>query len=190
MKKIIDFIKNSKFQALFGIGFIAVGAVILFLPGATLKTVCFIIGLTVGAKGLGSVIAYIRAKNAGNEKITTLLSGIVTLTGAFILIWHPQKLLSVIPVILGIGVLIYGVSSLLSKRGGLISKIFSVITIAVGAGIVGSPFKLAQAATSLIGLSLIIIGILIITTEISFTKKIKLPDKDGYTEAEFTDVDD
>ncbi len=190
MKKIIDFIKNSKFQALFGIAFIVVGAVILLSPGATLKTVCFIIGLAVAAKGLGSVIAYIRAKNAGNDKITTLLSGIVTLAGAFILIWHPHKLLSIIPVIVGIGVLIYGVSSLFSKRGGLISKIFSVITIVVGAGIVSSPFKLAEAATSLMGLALIIIGILITATEISLTKNVKLPDKDGYTEVEFTDVDE
>ncbi len=191
MKKIIDFIKNSKYQILFGIAFIIFGAVILFSPGTTLKTVCFVLGIAVGIKGITSLVIYTKARNKGEEKITTLLSGILTLAGAFILMWHPQKLLSIIPIIIGIGVLAYGISTLLSKKGGLISRIISIITIIVGAGIVGSPFKLAEAVTSVIGFALIVIGILIIATEISLNKYIKLPESnDGYQEVEFTDVDE
>ncbi len=190
MKKITDFIKKSKYQAFFGIAFIVFGAIILLMPGSTLKTVCFLIGVVVAAKGVFSLISYIRARNTGNEHFGDLLSGILTLAGAFILICHPQKLLSIVPVIIGIAVLVYGISALFSKHGGLVSKIISVITILIGAGIVGSPFKLAQAITSVMGFAMIIIGILIIANEITLAKPPEKIDESGYKEVDFTDVDE
>ncbi len=191
MKKIIDFIKGSKYQLLFGAASVIFGLVILLLPGATLKTACFILGIGVAIKGVASLTAYIKAKNNGEERIFTLISGVLTLAGAFILMWHPQRLLSIIPVIIGFGVLVYGISSVLSKKSGIVSKIISVITIIIGVAIITSPFKLAEAVTSIMGLALIVIGILIIATEISFTQKIRFPeDENGYKEIEFTDVDE
>ncbi len=87
--------------------------------------------------------------------------------------------------------MIYGISSLVG-RGSLIAKIFSVISIIIGATIIGAPFKLAEAVTSITGAALIIVGILAITKygSIKSIRNAIQPKDDGYKEVEFTDVDD
>ncbi len=165
--------------------------IILIFPDTSLTTTCLVLGVFAGIKGAVKLVKYTKEKQVEQEKFTDLISAVFTLIGAFILILHPQKLLSIIPVFIGIAILIYGISSLIGGSS-LISKIFAVISIIGGLAIIGSPFKLATAVTSITGAGLIIVGILAISKykPIKDIRKALEPKDDGYKEVEFTDVED
>ena len=191
MDKIKKFLFQDNAPFIIGVTLIIIGAIILLFPGTSLKTVCSVLGVVVAIRGAMKLFKYIKEKNVETEKLSDLISGVLILLGALLLILHPEKLLSVIPVLIGIGVLIYGISSFFGKSSSLFSKISAVITIIIGAGIIGSPFKLAEAVTIVIGIAMIILGILSIIKNAQI-KKVQnlLNPSDGYTEVEFTDVDD
>ena len=125
-----------------------------------------------------------------------MVSGVATLVLAFVLFLHPQFLLSIFPVIIGIGILTYGIISLLShKAKGIIPKIIPAVAVIVGIAVIVVPFKFAETITAVTGLALVIIGILLAISDFIFKKYIdttdilKIPD-DGYKEVEFRDVED
>ncbi len=175
----------------FGIAMIVIGLIILIFPKTSLTAICLVLGILAGIKGGLKLAEYIKAKQAESEKLTDLISAVLTLFGALILILHPKRLLSIIPVFIGIAILIYGINSLIAKSS-IISKIFAIITIIVGCGIIGAPFKLATAITSITGVALIIVGILAISKykSVKDIRKALTPKGDGYKEIEFRDVDE
>ncbi len=186
MNKIKDF--NSNF--IFGIGLIISGLILVILPGSALTTVCTILGIGVAIKGALKLIDYLKSKQINAENNADLFSAIVILLGAFVLIAHPRKLLSIIPMLIGIGIIVYGASSFF-KADTLFSKITSAVTFIVGIAIVGSPFAFAEVVTSVLGVALLIVGIITII-KTKNTVKLKIEDKpdDGYTEVDFTDVEE
>ena len=182
-------IKNFDIGFLFGIGMVISGVILLLLPGSALTTVCSILGIGVAIKGGIKLFNYIKAKQVEAENNSDLISAIITLIGAFILISHPKKLLSIIPMLIGIAILIYGISSFF-KANRLFSRITAIITAVVGFAIIGSPFAFAEAVTAILGVALIIVGIImIIKAKDTITLKINGKDDDGYTEIEFKDVE-
>lgn len=188
LKKFL-FQKNAPF--ILGAALIIIGVLILIFPGTSLKTVCSVLGIIVAVKGALKLFKYIKGKNEETQNMLDLISGVLIIMSALVLILHPQKILSVIPVLIGIAVLIYGISSFFGKATSLFSKISAIITIIIGVGIIGSPFALAEAVTSVIGLAMIVLGILSIikNTQIKKVQNLLNP-SDGYTEVEFTDVDE
>ncbi len=191
IEKIKKFFNAENTTVAFGIAMIVIGLIILIFPKTSLTTICLVLGIFIGIKGALKLFEYIKAKQVEAERLIDLISAIFTLIGALILILHPEKLLSIIPVFIGIGILIYGISSLIG-RGSIISKIFAITSIIVGCGIIGAPFKLATAVTSITGVALIIVGILAISKykSVKDIRKVLQPKDDGYKEVEFTDVDD
>lgn len=189
MNKIKKLFKKWDIGLLAGIGLAILGVILMILPGSSLTTVCLFLGIGTAVKGFTKLFSYIKAKQTSAERNSDLISAILILLAAFVLIAHPEKLLSVIPVLIGIGVLVYGISGIF-KRGGLFSKATAIITIIVGAGIIGSPFAFAEAVTSILGVALIIVGVIvIINARNTLTLQIEPPADDGYTEVEFTDVE-
>ena len=168
-----------------------VGLILLLKPGTSLVTVCYILGVASAIKGVVKIIESKKSNNTG-----AMVSGVATLVLAFVLFLHPQFLLSIFPVIIGIGILGYGIISLLShKAKGIIPKIIPVVTVIIGISVIVVPFKFAQTITAVTGLALVIIGIIIAISEFIFKKYLKttdipeLPD-DGYKEVEFRDVEE
>lgn len=188
LKKFL-FQKNAPF--ILGVALILTGAIVLLFPGTSLKTICSVLGIIVAVKGALKLFKYIKEKNEDTQNTLDLISGVLIILSALVLILHPQKILSVIPVLIGIAVLIYGISSFFGKATSLFSKISSIITIIIGVGIIGSPFALAEAVTSVIGIAMIVLGVLSIikNTQIKKVQNLLNP-SDGYTEVEFTDVDE
>ena len=190
MDKIKKLFQKWDIGIIFGIGLAVLGAILLILPGSSLTTVCLILGIGVAVKGASKLIAYLKAKQLEAEKNADLISSIIILIGAFILIAHPRKLLSIIPFLIGIGIIVYGAASFF-KGGSIFSKITSAVIFLVGVGIVSSPFAFAEAVTSILGVALIIVGIITaIKSKGSVIFKIEDKPDDGYTEVEFTDVED
>ena len=191
MDKLKKFLFQENAPFILGVALILIGAIVLLFPGTSLKTICSVLGIVVAVKGALKLFKYIKEKNEDTQNTLDLISGVLIILSALILILHPQKILSVIPVLIGIAVLIYGISSFFGKATSLFSKISAIITIIIGVGIIGSPFALAEAVTSVIGLAMIVLGILSIikNTQIKKVQNLLNP-SDGYTEVEFTDVDE
>lgn len=189
MDTIKKYFKKFDMGFIFGIGMVLLGLILVILPGSSLTTVCTILGIGVALKGGLKLFKYLKAKQIEAENNNDLVSATVTLIGAFILISHPRRLLSIIPMLIGIGILVYGITSFFKARS-LFSKITAVITAIIGLGIIGAPFAFAEAVTSILGVALIIVGIImIIKTKDTITLKIEGKDDDGYTEVEFKDVE-
>lgn len=168
-----------------------VGLILLLKPGTSLVTVCYILGVAAAIKGVVKIIESKKSNNTG-----AMVSGVATLVLAFVLFLHPEFLLSIFPVIIGIGILGYGIISLLShKAKGIVPKIIPAVSVIVGIAVIVVPFKFAETITAVTGLALVIIGILLAISDFIFKKYIdttdipKIPD-DGYKEVEFRDVED
>jgi uncharacterized membrane protein HdeD (DUF308 family) len=190
LDKIKNLFKKWDIGLIFGIGMAISGLILLILPGSSLKAVCFILGIGVGAKGVIKIAAYLKAKQTNTESTADLISAIVILIAAFVLIAHPKKLISIIPILIGIGIIIYGVVSFFNSSA-LASKITSAVIFFIGIGIVGSPFAFAEAVTAILGFALIVVGVITaIKSKNKITLKIEDKPDDGYTEVDFTDVDE
>ena len=168
-----------------------VGLILLLKPGTSLVTVCYILGVAAAIKGVVKIIDSKKSDNTG-----AMVSGVATLVLAFVLFLHPEFLLSIFPVIIGIGILGYGIISLLShKAKGIIPKIIPAVSVIVGIAVIVVPFKFAETITAVTGLALVVIGILLAVSDFIFKKYIdtadipKIPD-DGYKEVEFRDVEE
>lgn len=173
---------------------IVIGIILLILPETSLKLICLVIGIAIGTKGLTKLIKYINDSREDKSKTSDLIVASVILGLAIILMIHPKPVLSVFPTIVGIGILVYGIVTLLTKgKESSTGKITSVVAIVLGVIVINSPMFFAEATTSLVGLSLVVIGIFTIVTEIKIKKRLDdlhLPPSDGYTEVEFKDVDE
>ena len=189
MDKLKNFLKKWDIGLVFGIGLSLLGLILLILPGSSLTTVCTILGVGVALKGGIKLFNYLKAKQIEAEKNSDLVSAIVFLVSAFILIAHPKKLISIIPMLIGIGIIVYGASSFF-KAPTLFSKIISAVIFVVGLGIVGSPFAFAEAVTAVLGVALIIVGVMVaVKHKNTVTLRIEGNGDDGYTEVEFKDVE-
>lgn len=190
MDKLKNLFKKRDIGLVFGIGLIILGAILVFLPGSSLTTVCTILGIGVAVKGGIKFFTYLKAKQVEAENNADLISAVLILLGASTLIAHPRKLISIIPVLIGVGILVYGITSFF-KAGSLFSKIGAAVTAIIGIAIIGSPFAFAEVITSVLGVALIVVGIIVaINAKNTVTLKIEGNSDDGYTEVEFTDVDE
>lgn len=168
-----------------------VGLILLIKPATSLVTVCYILGVAAAIKGILKII-----ESKKSDDTTAMISGIATLVLAFVLFLHPKFLLSIFPVIIGLGILGYGIFSVLShKSKGVFSKIVPTIAVIIGIAVIIVPFKFVKAVTAVTGLALLIIGILLILSEFVFKKYIDIDNipkisDDGYKEVEFRDVED
>ncbi len=190
MDKIKNLFKKWDIGLVFGIGMAILGLILLILPGSSLTMVCFILGIGTGIKGALKLIAYLKAKQTNTESTADLIAAIIILLAAFVLIAHPKKLISIIPILIGIGIIVYGATSFFNSST-IASKITAVVVFVVGIGIVGSPFAFAEAVTAILGFALIVVGVITaIKSKNKITLKIEDKPDDGYTEVDFTDVDE
>lgn len=192
MKKIRKKIPDNIFNVIIGGIFAIIGLFVLLFPDTSLMTVCYVLGGATLIGGVIRTVRYVKAKKESTPNIIDLISGIVLLAVAFMLLLHPKFLMSVLPFVIGISIVIYGVSSFFSGKGGLFSKIFAVVIGLYGISLILNPFKGATSITSMVGFGLLVFGIVKIVSEIVINKnKPQLPediDGDGYIEVDYKDV--
>lgn len=191
MDKLKKFFTDKAIQKIIAVVIIAAGVFLLAKPGTSLVTICYFFGAASLLKGISYLI---KTRLQDSSKAGTV-SGVGFIVAAVILFLHPQFLLSIIPVIVGICILVYGIVSLFSNlRKSLAGKIISAIFVIIGIAVIVAPFKFAEAVTSIIGLALIAVGVMIIVAQFTSRKYARIQnagsDNDGYREVDFTDVDD
>lgn len=198
MKKLLNKIPFPVLPVLFGAIIAILGLVLMIAPETSLNTVCFAGGIVVIVKALSKLFDYIKGLKSDTPRSTDLVSFVVTVCVGIVLMVHPKPLISIFPVIVGICTLIYGIVSFFTKgRGSLLGKITSVITIILAIVVINSPMVLAEAATSISGIALFVIGVFMVASKFYAQKKLKEWDieintdpDDGYKEVEFRDVEE
>lgn len=198
MKKLLNKIPFPVLPVLFGAIIAILGFVLMIAPETSLNTVCFAGGIVVIVKALSKLFDYIKGLKNDTPRSTDLVSFVMTVCVGIVLMVHPKPLLSIFPVIVGICTLIYGIVSFFTKgRGSLLGKITSVITIILAIVVINSPMVLAEAATSISGIALFVIGVFMVASKFYAQKKLKEWDieintdpDDGYKEVEFRDVEE
>ncbi len=192
MKKLRKQLPDNLFNVIIGGIFAIVGLFVLLFPDTSLMTVCYVLGTACLIGGIIRLVRYIKDKKESTPNIIDIISGIVLLAVAFMLLLHPKFLMSVLPFIMGVAVVVYGVSTFFSGKGGLFTKIFAGLIAIYGVSLVLNPFKGATKITSMVGFGLLAFGIVKIVSEIVSNKnKPQLPediDGDGYIEVDYRDV--
>ncbi len=147
---------------------IAVGALLIFLPGTTLNLLTKVIGGVVLAAGVISIVISLFSKNQGliarNSSIGFGL--VIAVLGVWILL-NPHFFESIIPVIAGVIMLFSGLMNLgetlslgRSKYGNWwIALILAVLTVAGGLYLVLNPVTTMKYIVQIIGAALAYNGI-------------------------------
>lgn len=151
------------------------GLFLLVFPETSLVTVCSILGISILIKGIGKILG------------GSVLSGVSSVVLAIILFLHPKILISVFPFIIGLIVLGYAIYSL-RKNTSTSSKILNVLMLIGGVVIIIAPLGFATALTSIIGAVLLVIGLILIFSQLT-EKKNKQITKE-IIDTEIIDVED
>lgn len=147
---------------------IVVGAVLIFLPGATLNLLTKTIGILILVAGGFSVIHALISKNAGvfSRNSSLGVGLIIAVIGGWIIV-NPAFFESIIPIIAGVILLFSGLMNLgetLSLSGSKyanwwIALILAILTIGFGAFLLFRPISAMAYAVQIIGIALVYNGV-------------------------------
>lgn len=195
MKAFIKAIKTKLSDRTFGLAvgslLAIMGIALLIFPGESLTTACAVMGAGALILAVIRLVKYLNDKRENKESYKTLFTGVIFLILAFLLLLHPQFLLSVFPFMIGLGVVSYGIISFFGKAG-VFGKVFAIITVIMGASLIVNPFQGATKITSAVGFVVAAVGIAKIISEITNNKSTAISDgtdENGYREVEFKDVE-
>jgi len=175
---------------------LALGLLLFFKSAVTLMSISYVIGSILLALGVIAIIRFItKDKDIFNQ--LNIVYGIISILGGIFFIKEPEVIGSIMPVVLGIGIII---SSSLKIQQALVLKnlgsryfigslITALLCLICGVLLLFNPFKTAEIITKIIGLFLIIYAVFdILNTfflkksnslniEIGFPKQQKHPKK-------------
>ena len=146
---------------------IALGAVLVIWPDWSGRILCYLLGAALILMGGIQLIVCIRAERIGfYSKFSMLMNIILILLGVWVCIRH-DKVLSLVPVIIGIVMLIHGCMDLQFtmdiKHAGSgkwwIALIFALVTLTLGVFLVMHPFLAFEITMLIIGIGLLYDGI-------------------------------
>lgn len=159
------FSPNSKNSLFRGILTIALGSILLFVPGLTMQTVIIIIGAMLVLSGLVTLVLSNR-KRSGSINGFWSAQGIMTILFGIVFIASPSVMVKVFVIFLGIILLIMGFFQLVGSLGMLTRSAWSwiyfliaLMTLGSGIFLLTDPFKSAEAILAFLGAVLILNGL-------------------------------
>jgi len=143
----------------------ALGSLLLFVPGLTMQTVMIVIGIMLLVSGLVTMIlSNLKKKGAMSGFLST--QGIVNVLFGIVFISSPSVMVKVFVIFLGIILLIMGFVQLMGAFGmlsrsfwGWIFLLIALLTLGSGIFLLSDPFKSAETILPFLGAILIINGI-------------------------------
>jgi len=184
---------------------IALGLLLIFRARDVMFMLSYVVGAILVALGTVSIIRFLR--KARNQQKTELevAYGLISIILGIIVISHPQGIASIVPIILGIGIIINSANKFdysLQLKAAKVSIWKTTMLIAIVSTICGivllfNPFAAAEAATKVIGVFIIIYAILDLVSAFtvrrtvvnvsSTLKEISVQDADVVEEKEATE---
>lgn len=146
---------------------ILLGIVLVVWPALSMQIVCTAIGAVLLVGGGVRLAAYFTAKDGSVYAQMNLITGIIlAVVGVWILL-QPDKVLAIIPIIVGIVIALHGVNNLQQTvtlcrekyDKWWVALILGLLTVGFGVLLVCRPFEALDTAVKLIGIFLIYDGV-------------------------------
>lgn len=146
---------------------ILLGIVLVVWPDLSMQIVCTAVGavLLIGG-GVQLAVHFTARDNSVYARLNLIMGIILAVVGVWILL-QPDKVLAIIPIIVGIVIILHGVNNL--RQAVVLCRdkydkwwvvlILGLLTVGFGVLLVFNPFEALDAVVMLIGISLIYDGI-------------------------------
>lgn len=146
---------------------VILGLVLVLRPGLSMRIVCTAVGVVLIVSGVMRMIAYFTARDGSLYSQANLIFGIVLTVVGIWIVMKPDKVMAIIPIIVGIVIAIHGLHNLQQAlelwRGKYdrwwLALILGVLTVGFGVLLVCRPFAAIDTVVMLIGFFLIYDGL-------------------------------
>lgn len=158
--------KMNMTSIVFSIIFILIGAFLLARPEEAIHLVSYALGIILVLWGLISIIQFFIYKESQNYLEFGFILGVFVLIFGIIILLKPNTIASIIPLLLGIWMLINGVTkmsyalTLNKNKNAAGSIIISILIIILGMLLIFNPFAGAKTLVQILGISIIVYSVL------------------------------
>ena len=150
------------------LAFMLLGLALLLWPEASLRLVCYLFGAVILVKGLLSIWGYVRAEERFFFDYFGVVFGVAASALGVFLLFQPDTVVSVLPILVGVYVIVDAVVRLQSafelKAMGYARwwsfLVLAGLSAALGVLMVVNPFKTVQLLVMAIGVILLVEGAL------------------------------
>ena len=164
----MDLIKKAKHSYItISVIMILLGLVLVIWPKMSLSVLCYLIGAVLIIGGIVKLIGYFSRDLYRLAFQFDFAFGILSILLGLVFVVHPEHIISILPIVMGIFVLVDGVlkiqTALDAKTFGLTTWwmiiLLAVATCICGLLLIFKPFESAVAMMVLLGITLLIDGI-------------------------------
>ena len=171
--------KMSIVSIIFSIIFIAIGIFLLLKPETAINIICYVLGVLLILWGVVSMIQFFSDKTSESYLSISFIFGAFMFIFGLIILIKPEIIASIIPLLLGIWMLINGVTKLsysltINKlSNATVSIIGSILIIILGVLLIFNPFAGAKSLVQIIGISFIVYSVIDLAESIALTFSLK-----------------
>ena len=171
--------KMSIVSIIFSILFIAIGIFLLLKPETAINIICYVLGVLLILWGVVSMIQFFSDKTSESYLSISFIFGAFVFIFGLIILIKPEIIASIIPLLLGIWMLINGVTKLsysltINKlSNATVSIIGSILIIILGVLLIFNPFAGAKSLVQIIGISFIVYSVIDLAESIALTFSLK-----------------
>lgn len=158
--------KMNMTSIIFSILFILIGSFLLARPEDAIHLVSYALGIILALWGIISIVQFFTDRESQNYLEFSFILGVFMFIFGIIIIVKPNTIASIIPLLLGIWMLINGVTKLsyaltLNKNKNAASSIIiSILIIVLGILLVFNPFAGAKTLVQILGVTIIVYSVL------------------------------
>ena len=174
--------KMSIASLIFSILFIIAGLFLLLRPETAINIICYILGVILLISGVVYIIQFFSDKSSDSYLSISFIFGAFLFIFGIIILIRPDIIASIIPLLVGVWMLINGVTKLsyaltINKvNRTTLSIVGSIIIIIIGILLIFNPFEGAKNLVRIIGISFIFYSIIDLVESILITLSIKKTD--------------
>ena len=171
--------KMSITSIIFSIIFIAIGIFLLLKPETAINIICYVLGVLLILWGVVSMVQFFSDKTSESYLSISFIFGAFVFIFGLIILIKPEIIASIIPLLLGIWMLINGVTKLsysltINKlSNATVSIIGSIFIIILGVLLIFNPFAGAKSLVQIIGISFIVYSVIDLAESIALTFSLK-----------------
>lgn len=192
--KVLERIRRM--ELLMAIISLLLGIIMVIFPQKTMSVICYAIAGAILIYGVIDIISYFTSKSYEGNFSLTLLRGVVASVIGIIIFIRPAYLSTFIPIVLGILLIIDGITSIQKsvflKNNNVyfwhISMIESILTLALGIFVLINPLSAQNAIIICLGISFIWYGITSVWNYLYVQKKINFI-REAELKNEIIDID-
>lgn len=165
---------------LIAILFIALGVVLILWPGATMKTICYILAVILIAIGVVFLANYLRKDITGIIYRYDLVMGLSAILGGILVIIKVEQLTGLIPMVLGFLVTISGILKMQNSVDMLrlghgtwyVAFAMAIVNIVFGVLLLINPFGTMELLLMWLGIGFVYSGVTDLYVTISISHKL------------------